>query len=340
MAYPWKLLLVKNTVDKTYDITPIVGPIIWDTYLSLTSEFQTSTLWDDTIAFPTNPCDLGDMTVLTKDGSEVGRWILTNSSQKGRDPIKYTGYDWAWYLGQSKSVYQFNGVRADLAIKKILTDFGMVIGTIAPMNTIITKIYMQQTPAYIIDDILAQQEEQSGHHYSPEMVQGAINIVPTVNRVIQATYTLGGVTADVMLNPLDATRTRDLTAMRNRINIITAGSNTYQLQASVQDSAMISKYGLVEETFKINAADVAKSRQTAKVLLERLDRILENNTLTLMGDPAVKAGFLMNITEPITGMTGQYLINHVRHTVDQQIHTMKVELVLPWDVTQGVAATT
>jgi hypothetical protein len=334
----FKLLLVKNELDKTYDITPIAGAFTWDTYLSLTGEIDLPVMWSDSPAFPVNPCEIGDMVLLTQDGEEIGRWILCKSSQQGRNPITYTGYDFAWYLNQSKSVYQFNGVSADQAIKRILNDFGMLIGTIPPMSAKITKIYIQKTPAEIIDDILDQQEQQSGYNYSPELIKGYIDIVPTVDRVIQGTFTLAGVTADIMSVPLDAQRDRDLTQMRNRIKIITEGSNTYVTQAIAQDTANASHYGVIEETFKINAADVAKSRQVANILLSRLDKVLENNTLTLMGDTAVKAGYLINVTEPITGMSGQYLINHVKNTVNNQIHTMQVELVLPLDVTEGVVS--
>lgn len=332
----WKMLLVKNQVDKTYDINQMLGTITWDTYLSVTSELQFPLLYSDTIAWPTNPADIGDMAVLTKDGQEVGRWILCKSSQQGRNPISFTGYDWAWYLAQSTTVYQFNGVRADVAIKRILTDFGMVIGDIAPMSAMIHQIYIKKKPSDVIDDIIMQQEQQSGLKYAPEMVRGAINILPTKERVITGAFTLAGVTADMLANILDAKRDRDLTQMRNRIRIITTGSNTYQTDAIAQDASTISHYGLIEETFKVNAADAAKSRQVANILLKRLNRILENNTITVMGDTAVRAGYLINIVEPITGITGQYLISQVKNTLQGQVHTMQVTLVLPMDVTLGV----
>ncbi|GEO27019.1 hypothetical protein AAC03nite_28040 [Alicyclobacillus acidoterrestris] len=332
MVNPWRMLLVKNEVDRTYDITPLCGAITWDTYLSLTCELTLPIMWSDTSSFPKNPCELGDMVLLSKNDEEVQRWILTKSSQQGRNPITYTGYDWAWYLGQSKVNYQFNGIPADQAVRRILADFGMIIGTIAPMSAKITKIYMQQTPSDIIDDILTQQKQQSGREYSAEMVKGVISIVPTVNRLIKGTFTIAGVTADVMLNALDAQRDRDLTALRNRIDIITSDSDTYTTQAIAQDSASISKYGLLADTYTIESADVAKSRQVAKILLQRLNRIQESNTITLMGDPNVRAGYLININEPITGMKGQYMIQQATHTVSNQVHTMQITLVLPQDV--------
>lgn len=330
----FKVLLVKNQQNKTYDLTPIVGSFTWDSYLTLTSELDFTVNWSDTKFFPVNPCELGDMVLVTKDGSEVHRWIIVNQSQQGRQPINYKAYDWAWYLGKSKSVYQFNNVAADKAIKRILNDFGMVIGTIAPMSAKIKKIYIQKSPSEIIDDIVKQQTQQSGLYYSPEMSKGKISIVPTKDRVITGTWRLAGNIrdADVLADPLDATRTLSIEDMKNRIKIITTGTDTYQTTALAEDTDSISHYGLIEDTEKVDAADVAKSRQVAKILLKRLNRVQETNTLKLMGDVNFKAGYLFDVAEPVTGMTGRLMIKTCKHTVTNQVHTMELGLVLPQDV--------
>jgi len=330
----FKLLLVKNQLNKTYDITPIVGSFSWDSYLSLTSALDMTVIWNDSKYFPVNPCELGDMVLATKDSEEIYRGILVNQSQNGRQPITYHAADFAWYLDKSKSVYQFSGIPADQAIAKVLNDFGMMIGDIAPMNAKITKIYIQQSPAAIIDDILKQQEQQSGKKYSAEMTKGRISIVPTLDRVIKGIWKLTNLTneIDVMTNPLEATRTRSIEDLKNRINIITAGSDTYQLEAVEQDADSILHYGLLEDTQKIEAADIAKSRQVAKVLLARLNRIQEDNKLKLMGDVQFKAGYLFDVVEPITGISGRFMIKTCKHTVTNQIHTMDIDLVLPGDV--------
>jgi len=52
----------------------------------------------------------------------------------------------------------------------------------------------------------------------------------------------------------------------------------------------------------------------------------------LMGDVAFKAGRLLDVTEPITGMNGRYIIVKAKHTVKNQIHTMNLELALPEEV--------
>lgn len=330
----FKVLLIKNQLDATYDITPIVGSFTWDNYLSLTSALDMTVSWNDTRFFPINPCELGDMVLVTKDNVEVYRGILVNQSQAGRQSITYHATDFAWYLDKSKSVYQFNGIAADKAIMRILIDFGLPIGTIAPMSAKITKIYIQQSPASIIEDIIKQHQDQSGKRYSAEMVQGAISIVPTLDRVIAGTFKLteNAASVDVLANPLEATRTRSIEEMRNRVKIITTGTDTYTTTALSEDTVSISRYGLLETVEKVDAADEAKSRQVAKILLARLNRIKENNKLKLMGDVAFKAGYLFDVVESVTGMNGRFMIKTCKHTVTNQIHFMELELVLPEDV--------
>jgi hypothetical protein len=330
----FKIMLVKNELDQTYDLTPIVGSFSWDSYLSVTSTLDMSVLWNDTQFFPSNPCELGDMVLVTKDDEEVYRGILVNQTQNGRQSISYQAKDFAWYLDKSKSVYQFNGVPADKAITRILNDFGMPIGTIATMSTKITKIYIQKSPAAIIDDILQQQEQQSGKKYSPEMSKGSISIVPVQDRVISGTFQLTDNIApvDVLSNPLEASRSRSIEDLRNRVKVITSDSDSYVTQAVAQDTDSASHYGLLEETVKVEAADAAKSRQVAKILLARLNRVQESNKLKLMGDVQFKAGYLFDVVEPVTGMNGRFMIKSCKHTVASQIHTMELELVLPEDV--------
>ncbi|WP_446684888.1 XkdQ/YqbQ family protein [Cryptosporangium minutisporangium] len=51
-----------------------------------------------------------------------------------------------------------------------------------------------------------------------------------------------------------------------------------------------------------------------------------------MGDSTVKAGRVLDVNEPLTGMSGRYMIMTAKHTVSNQIHTMDLELVLPEEV--------
>ena len=337
----FEILLVKNDGTKTYNITPLKGAVTWDSNLSLMSVLEFELIWTDIPnLFPKNPCELGDVVILLKDSKEVYRGIIVTEGRSGREAIKYTVYDYAWYLGKSKSVYQFNNIPASQAITRIMNDFGMLIGKIPTMNTLIDEIYIEKSPAEIIEDIYKKDESSTGKRYIAEMREGKIYFEEMKNLVIKGTFRLAENVEfyDVMASPLGANKTSTIESMRNRVKILIERNNQdvdqakYEVVATAQDEALISKYGLLEDVFKIDAEDVAKAREVARILLERLARIQETNSIKLMGDPAFKAGRLLDVTEPITGIYGQYMILAAKHTVANQVHTMDLELVLQEDV--------
>jgi hypothetical protein len=336
----FNILLIKNDGTKSYDITPIVGAFSWDSNLSLMSVMEFEIIWSDTPFFPVNPVDVGDVVVYMKDDQEINRGIVVRESKSGRSSIRYTAYDYAWYLGRSTSVYQFNGVVAHDAIKKVLDDFNMPIGSIAIMRTMVDQIYIQKSPANIIDEIIKLEEKKTGQKYTGELRQGKLYIEPMKDLIIKGTFRVSGNVEeyDVLTNPLSAERTRSIEDMRNRIKVIAELDHkkkekaSYVTTAIEQNADLISQYGLLEETVKVDAEDAAKSREVARILLSRIGKIHESNTLKLIGDVTFKAGRLFVVNEPITGMNDTFMIKTCKHDVLNQIHTMSLELVFPEEV--------
>lgn len=331
----FKITLVKNDATKAYDITPVVGAFSWDSNLSLASVMEFNTSWSDYHLYPKNPIELGDLIIITKDGMEVNRGIVVKNKQSDPVNIVYTAYDYGWYLGKSKSVYQFNNVTATQAITKVLNDFGMPIGNVTEMNNIINTVFVQKSPAEIITEIIKSYERQTGIKIFSELREGRIYIEKMSDAIVIGKFRLAPNLGyrNVLDGTLGAEREQNIEEMRNRIKIILADSDSYQTIALEQDTNMASKYGLLEETYKIDEADAAKARQVAKILLKRLCRIHETNKIQLFGDVSFKAGRLFDVVEPITGMEGRYMITECKHMVDVGgIHTMDLTLTLPEDV--------
>ncbi|MFD2614501.1 XkdQ/YqbQ family protein [Paenibacillus gansuensis] len=334
--------LIKNDGSKIFNLTPIIGAVSWDSNLSLMSVLEFELFWADNTLLPKNPVDLGDVVILKQDKEEVYRGIVVTEGQADRGAMKYTVYDYAWYLGKSKSVYQFNKVPASKAILRILKDFGMLVGNVPTMNTIIDEIFLEKSPAAIIEEIYKREERRTGKRFNVEMRKGKIYFEEMKNLVIKGTFRLSELETeyDVLSNPLSASRTRTIESLRNRVKILierdngkeNAGKAKYEVVANAEDQGLIRKYGLLEEVFKIEAEDAAKAREVSRILLQRLARVQETNTIKLIGDPAFKAGRLFDVSEPLTGMKGRFMILSVKHNVANQFHTMDLELVLPQEV--------
>ncbi|NBI30912.1 XkdQ/YqbQ family protein [Chengkuizengella marina] len=329
----FKLTLIKPTVQ--YDITTLVGGFSWDSEFTVTSTLEFDVVNGDTRFFPKNPCDVGDMVILSKGEEEIFRGILTEEEKKGRDAITYRANDFSWYLGQSKSVYQFNGISATDAITRILNDFGISIGSILTMPTVIDKIYILETPGKIIQDIIDKVGKHEGYAINGEMREGKLYLEKRNDLLIEGQFKL---TEDSNYNVTDAIgdpqRKRSIEEMRNRIKLIVDDEETeYEITAEAEDNSLIERYGLIEETIKIDAEDAAKSRQVVKNLLRQLGRVHETVRIKLMGDIRFKSGRLFDVIEPVTGINNRFMIVSVKHQVSNQIHTMELELVLP----EGVA---
>ncbi len=310
------------TGSKQYDITPIVGSVSWksDTeQLGVQLDFEIA--YNDTRFFPVNPVDLGSMLILY-GAAEIFRGLAITEQKNGRAAIQYTCLDPAFYLNKSKGVYQFNGMPANQAITKMLTDFSVPIGSIAAMSTPITKIYNDKVMSEIIKDILSQVTIATGNKYRLEMRAGKIYIENQQDLVITPTFQIalnaGPVACTAAItNP---TRKRSIEEMKNSIQII---SNN-QVVAELKDEALIAKYGLLQEV-QTNDGSVT-DLQAAQSLLDEFGKIIEDNGLDLPGNDEVRAGRILAVEEPITGMTGQYLISNVQHTDTAGIHTMNLNL--------------
>ncbi|MEF3313331.1 hypothetical protein PV433_31055 [Paenibacillus sp. GYB004] len=331
----FQVALIKSDGSARYDITPIVGGMSWDSDFTITTAFEFDVAFSDTRFFPTIPCDVGDMVILAKGEDEVFRGIIVSESRKGRSPVTYSAYDFSWYLGQSKSVYQFNRISASQAITKIVDDFGISIGSIPDMPTLIDKIFIQESPGKIIQYIIDTVEKHEGYQINGEMREGKLYLEKRQDLLITGTFRLAEniSEADVTQVIGSPSRTRSIEEMRNRIQIIVDDEETeYEVTAQEQDDALIARYGLLEETIKIDAEDAAKSRQVAKIMLQRLGKVHEKNAVKLMGDIRFKAGRLLDLVEPVTGMTGRFMIASAKHRVANLIYTMDIELVFPEDV--------
>ncbi|MGE7828961.1 XkdQ/YqbQ family protein [Paenibacillus sp. NPDC093718] len=322
------LLLI--TDSKTIDITPIVGNVRWSSHVdTLGQSLEFEVAYSDTKFFPKNPCDLGHMVVLKNGARELYRGIIIRGNESGRNPISYESLDLAVYLNESTSVYQFKKINAKQAITKVLSDFIIPIGSIDSMPTLIKKIYIEETPATIITDIIEQVEKDVGYKFRMEMRAGKMYIVKRKDLVVSGTFRLStnlpkNSVTDAISEP---TRSRSIQEMRNSIKIVLQGEkDSYSIKATAKNQKLIDQYGLLEHTETIEKTDVAKAKNIANNRLKELGRIFEDNTMRLIGHDDFIAGRLIEINEPVTGMRGKYLIKSVTHVLEGAQHYMDVSL--------------
>lgn len=306
------------------NITPIIGAINWRSNVDeLGDEISFDIAYNDTRYHPKNPCDIGDMVVLKNGDYEITRAIIVDELKNGRTPISYTAFDYAFYLNKSSSVYQFNKLAGDQAIKKICSDFGVPIGKIVAMPKI-NKIFNNEKPSDIIKEIIAMAQRSTGQKLLMEMRQGKLFIERQLDLIVKGTFKLyeSGSKYDLTSAISNPSKMRSIADMINSIQVVS--NDKVVLEKS--DNAMMSKYGKLQKVVTLDPEEKKTASQIAQNELKEFSKVVEETSFELFGDDRVRAGRLFEIEEPITGISGSYLIKDVNHTFTGGIHKMSLGL--------------
>lgn len=319
-----ELWLVKKS--KMINISPLVGSIKRRSNKDeLGEELSFDIAFNDDKHFPKNPCEIGDMVILKNNNKEITRAIIEDEDRKGRDPISYTAFDFAFYLNKSNAVYQFNKIPADQAIKKILNDFSIPIGNIASMPTKIDKIFNDKKVSDIIKEIIKITKRNTGTKYLMEMRDGKLFIEKRNNMVVTGEFQLykNGSKHDVVSAISNPSRKRSISDMINSIQVV---SSKDKVLLTKENEGMVKKYGKLQKVVKLDEKEKLTAKQIAQNELDDLAKVVEETSIELIGDDRVRAGRLFKIEEPITGISGTYLIKDANHTIAKGIHTMTLGL--------------
>lgn len=317
-----ELWLVKGSTMT--NITPLIGTIgRRSNEDELGEELTFDIAFNDVKFFPKNPCDIGDLVVLKNNGVEITRGIIVDEGRSGRNPIPYTAFDFAFYLNKSKAIYQFKKMAASQCITKILNDFGVPVGAVASMSIPIDKIFNDVVVIDIIREIIEFVEQKTGNKYLLEMRQGKMFIELQKDMLIKASFTLGNKVVDAVDAISNPTRKRSIANMINSIKVV---GNDDKLVLSKSDDAMVKKYGKLQKVIKLDQDEKLSAEQIAQNELNELSKVTEESGIELMGDDKARAGRLLEVVEPITGIDGTYLIKDVSHTISGGIHKMSLGL--------------
>lgn len=328
--------LFKN--GKSYNVTKMIGGVSRKSSESLLGEEVSFSKAQSLDAyFPKLKFDVGDGFVITDSSEEIFRGIIVDESQSGLTQFSYTAFDYAFYLNKSKTIFQGNGIRADEAIIKLCSKFSIPMGSIANIKTPINQIFKDETISEIIKKILESAEADLGIKFRFEMDKGKFVVMPMKKMIVKATYkpapNIAAFDSTLLIGSFN--RTRSISDMINSIIIVSDQENATSVVAHEKDDINIKKYGLLETIEKVNEKDIAQARNIAKNKLKELNRVIESNSIELLGDDRVKAGRILEINEPLTGLKGYYLVKECTHAYST-FHKMQLTL---GEVTESVLST-
>lgn len=325
----YKITLIKDS-GESKDITNYSGELSWrdsiDT-LGMELNFDVARNTEDRYMKSYDIVEVGDKVILTNKEKEIFRGIIVDLGTQ-RYSKSVVSYDYAFYLNQSKTIIQFNKIRADEAIKQLCNKFNVPIGNITNIFIRITKIYKEDTISDIIKDILKMATDELGIKYRLEMREGKLYIEKYSDLIIKPKFkpasNLGS------FNVLDATgdicKSESISDMRNSILISSGDEKSSKVLAEARDDINIAKFGLLQDVESVDDKDIAQAKNIANNKLKELNRVGQDISLELLGDDSVRSGRIIEVDNYMFDMKGRYLVKECTHSVQNRIHKMNITI--------------
>lgn len=215
-------------------------------------------------------------------------------------------------LTRNKCRYSFKGMTPETISAAVLADFGVSPGALVSTGITIPSYVVDGKTVY--DTIMGayrKASEQNGKTYQMRASGSAISVVEAKDEasgVILSDETV--ITSSSYQEKSDG--------IVNKVILYDKNGNR---AGEVRDSESIGKYGLAQETYTME--DGKDNTAAAKEMLTKPEQSL---SISAIGDNRVTAGKMVTVHDAATGLFGEYWVKTDRHTYENGIHTMELEL--------------
>lgn len=311
----YNLTLIKK--DMVFDITSLSGNLMWRSNIeTLGAELSFDIAVSSDTYFPKLNVELGDKVIFKSDKKEIFRGIITDESINGQFSKSYVAFDFAFYLNKSKTIIQFNGMRADDAIKKLCSKVNIPLGHVPSMKTKVSGIYKDNTISEIIFEIIEACSSELGTRYFIEMIASKLHIGQVKKEAINLDLSHIG----------NLNITRSINELKNSIIYTSGDEKSTRVMFKVDDPYSISRFGLLQDIESVDDKDISQVRNLSKNALKEKNRVAETLSLDMIANDDIKAGLTIFLEDKSKGIRGNYLIKECTNTLSSGIRRLSLSV--------------
>lgn len=296
-------LLITNSKG-TFDISQLVQTVNWsgdDQQCSRTLEIELISSYTDK-NLPTVICELGNEVVFKQDNRTLfSGFIFERQKDTESSIINITCYDRGIYLKRNESTYKFTNITPEAIAKRLCTDFGISVGSLATTNVPIERNFIGTSLFSIIQTAYSLASEESGKKYMIRFNGTKLEVIE--RKVTDETMIIAGGS-----NLMSASTSESLSNMVNQVAIYNSDD---KLVRTEKDDAAIKSYGLMQ-SYLMQPDDEDVTQQARQLLTD--NGISQKITINNLGNIANIAGAAVVINEPYTGLFGLFFIESDIHT--------------------------
>lgn len=241
-----------------------------------------------------------------------------------------TAYDRGWYLNKSQIILQVTGMPGDEAIRQACAKAGVGVASICSLPTKITQVWLGDTPADILGEILETVAAETGKQYQYFVRDDGLVVQELPTAAIKAyhkpadnlpafniTWALGQVSGE-----------DSIAELRNAVVIAAEGDGKAYIGAQASNAASVEQYGFLQHVETVTSdPGTAQLKQMVQNLLSQLDRVGRTRTIgEIWGCDEVRSGVVLDFNSPAFGISGKNRVTRVTHHYGGAGHTMELEI--------------
>lgn len=301
-------VILTNTKG-TYDISNyVINVSISGSYTQAARNVNIEILFSDN--FEKFSLNLGDIIKITEDRDIFIGYVWTIDKSSDSSMVNVECYDKGIYLIKNSTSYKFTNTTPESIARKIASDYGIAIGSLATTNISISRNFLGDDLYSIIIGAYYQASIKNNKQYVVRFESNKLNVIE--KGLDKSTILQSG------NNILSSNASETLNNMVNSVAIYDKDDN---LVTKVSTDNEIKLYGLMQEYYKISGDEDYTSKAKSK-----LKGVEKKVTVTNFGNVNCITGNTVIVHEPINNLYGLFYIDGDTHTWKNGIYTNKLTL--------------
>lgn len=311
-----KINLYKAQENTIYDITEMISMVEWGGDIQSAARTADITVmnapYDPTFwAMPT--ASLGDFIGIESEkeifyGRVYGREKLSENGT-----VTWNCIDPLQHLLKSTVRYNFKKKTAEAITAQVCADFQFPVGSLAETGIVIPSMICDNSTIYdIIMGAYTKSYKKNGKLYQCLMKDRVLT-------VIEKGITLGG--GFILSEDLNITKSSYTESTESIVNKVKVYNEKGKQIGEVKDDASVAQYGVFQTVYEQEKG--IDPTAGAKTLIVGPEQSL---SIEVIGDMNCIAGRGVTVKDSATGASGLYWIKSDKHTFQNGIHTMTLEL--------------
>lgn len=310
------LQLIKMQQNMIYDISEAIESATWaGNILSAARSVEFAILndpYDPGLELP--EISTGDYISLLVDDNELfyGQiFDIERSSAIGT--ITFTAYDMMKNLLESNGRYNFKNTTPEAIAAQVLADIEVPYNHLEPTGINIKSMICDSVSYYdIILGAYTQAFRMTGNRYLPMIWQREFGVWPAV-------YTVSNFTLSDDSNITAASISESMDGIKNVIKIY---DDKGKQVGEVSDDPSTYLFGIFADVYEVEKG--VDPTTAAKNMLKTTPA--QTISITAVGDLNCLSGYSVAVKDAATGLSGKYWIKSDKHTWQNGVYTMELEL--------------